>query len=44
MSLASATDRSGSYALTVIRFDRLQGPHTQFLHHEDFNDLLFVEQ
>ena len=44
MSLASATGRSGSYALTAIQFDRLQGPHTQFLHHKNFNDLLFVEQ
>ena len=44
MSLASAIGRSGSCALTAIRFDRLQGPHTQFLHHKNFNDLLFVEQ
>jgi hypothetical protein len=44
MILASTTACSGSYALTVIRFFRLQGQHTQFLHHENFNDLLFVEQ
>jgi len=44
MSLASATARSGSYALTAIRFFRLPGQHTQFLHYENFNDLRFVEQ
>jgi hypothetical protein len=44
MSFASATGRSGSYALTAIRFFRLTGAHTQFLYYENFNDLLFVEQ
>jgi hypothetical protein len=44
MSLASTKACSGSYSLTAIRFFRLSGPHTQFLHHENFNDLLFVKQ
>ena len=44
MSLACVTACSGSYALSAIRYDLLQGPHTQFLHYENFSDLLFVEQ
>jgi hypothetical protein len=44
MSFARVTGRSSSYALTAIRFFRLTGPHTRFLHYENFNDLLFVEQ